>query len=418
MNSPGLQRAVFLLLLAVVTVAFFWVLTPFFGAVFWAVIMALLFNTTFQALLRRLSGRRNLAALLTLLFIMVIVVLPMVLLSTAAANEISTLVARVSAGDINFRAYAQQVLAALPRWMTELMARFDLIDIQSVVEKFSDGLLKSGQAITSQALSIGQNALVFVVNLTVMLYLLFFFLRDGEQLSKLIRQTVPMERAQTHYLANKFSTVVRATVKGNVVVALAQGALGGLAFWALGIHGAVLWGSVMALLSLLPAVGAALIWAPVAIYLLATGSVWQGAALAAWGTLAVGMVDNLLRPILVGKDTKLPDYVVLLTTLGGMSLFGLTGFVIGPTIAAMFMACWAVFTRSEHDAEDHHHGQHSHAAAGHQAPSVKAGSKPMPVQAVEPQWLEDGPIQMLDEDRQGPRTVPMPPPAPGPTHGA
>lgn len=347
MNSPGLQRAVFLLLLAIVTAAFVWVLTPFFGAVFWAVIMALLFNSTFEALLRRLRGRRNLAALLTLLFIILIVVLPTVLLSVAAANEVSTLVAKVSAGDINFRAYAQQVLAALPRWLTDLLARFDLIDIQNVVEKFSDALLKSGQVLTTQALSIGQNALVFVVNLTVMLYLVFFFLRDGEALSHLIRQTVPMERAQTHYLANKFGTVVRATVKGNVVVALAQGALGGLAFWALGIHGAVLWGAVMALLSLLPAVGAALIWGPVAIYLLATGSVWQGAALAAWGALAVGMVDNVLRPLLVGKDTKLPDYVVLLTTLGGISLFGISGFVIGPTIAALFMAAWALFTSDD-----------------------------------------------------------------------
>ncbi|MDR2153459.1 MAG: AI-2E family transporter [Burkholderiaceae bacterium] len=350
MNTPGLQRAVFLLLLAIVTVALAWVLSPFFGAVFWAVIMALLFRSTFRALLGRLGGRRNLAALLTLLLIVLMVVLPMVLLSAAVANEITTLVARVRAGDVNYRAYAQQVLAALPHWLTEQMAQFDLIDIQSVVEKFSDALLKSGQAVTSRALSIGQNALVFMVNLTIMLYLLFFFLRDGEHLSRMLRQAIPMERAQTHYLANKFATVVRATVRGNVVVALAQGVLGGLAFWALDIRGAVLWGSVMALLSLLPAVGAALIWAPVAIYLLATGSIWQGVALIVWGALAVGMVDNLLRPILVGKDTKLPDYVVLLTTLGGISLFGISGFVIGPTIAALFVAAWALFSREEEDA--------------------------------------------------------------------
>jgi len=345
MNSPGLQRTVFLLLLAIATAAFVWVLSPFFGAVFWAVIMALLFSSTFRALLRRLNGRRNLAALLTLLLIVLIVVLPMVLLSISTANEVSALVARVSSGDINFRHYAQQVLEALPKWLTDLMAQFDLIDFQSVVEKFSDALLKRGHALASQALSIGQNALVFVVNLVVMLYLLFFFLRDGDQLARMLRQAVPMDRVQTHYLANKFATVVRATVKGNVLVALAQGALGGLAFWALGIRGAVLWGSIMAILSLLPAVGASLIWGPVAIYLLATGSTWQGVALVVWGMLVVGMVDNLLRPILVGKDTKLPDYVVLLTTLGGISLFGLSGFVIGPTIAALCMAAWALFAR-------------------------------------------------------------------------
>jgi predicted PurR-regulated permease PerM len=351
MNTPTLQRAVFLLLLAIATAAFAWVLSPFFGAVFWAIIMALLFNSTFQAVLRRVGGRRNLAALLTLLLVVLIVVLPMVLFSIAAVNEVSALVARVSAGDVNFRAYAQQVLAALPQWLTDLLARFDLLDlqndIQSLVGTFSDALIKRGQAITSQALSIGQNALIFVINLTVMLYLLFFFLRDGGQLSRTLRETAPMERAQTHYLANKFATVVRATVKGNVLVALTQGALGGMAFWALGIRGAVLWGSVMAFLSLLPAVGASLIWGPVAIYLLATGAVWQSAALTAWGVLVVGMVDSLLRPILVGKDTKLPDYVVLLTTLGGMSLFGLSGFVIGPTIAALCMAAWALFSRDE-----------------------------------------------------------------------
>ncbi|MCL1961816.1 MAG: AI-2E family transporter [Desulfovibrionaceae bacterium] len=350
MNSPGLQRTVFLLLLAVVTAALVWVLSPFFGAVFWAIIMALLFDSTFRALLRRLGGRRNLAALLTLLLIVLIVVLPMVLLGVAAANEVSALVARVNAGDINFRSYAQQVLAARPAWLTEQMTQFDLIDLQSVVEKFSDALLKRGQTIASQALSIGQNALLFVVNLVVMLYLLFFLLRDGEQLSRMFRQAVPMERVQTHYLTSKFATVVRATVKGNVLVALVQGALGGLAFWALGIRGAVLWGSIMAILSLLPAVGASLIWGPVAIYLLATGSLWPGVALVVWGALVIGMMDNLLRPILVGKDTKLPDYVVLLTTLGGLSLFGISGFVIGPTIAALFMAAWALFAREEEQA--------------------------------------------------------------------
>ena len=347
MSTSPLYRIVFLLLLAVVTAAFLAVLAPFFGPIFWAVIMALLFASTFRGILGRVRDRRNVAALLTVALIMLIVILPTVLLISAAANEVSTLVQRVSEGQINFRQYAQQVMAALPKWVTDLMARFNLFDVQSVVGRFSEALIKSGQVLTTQALNIGQNAVLFVINLTLMLYLMFFFLRDGEALWRMIRNAVPMERVQTQYLATKFSTVVRATVKGNVVVALVQGTLGGLAFWALDIHGAVLWGSIMAFLSLLPAVGAALIWAPVAIYMLATGSVWQGVALIAWGALVIGMVDNLLRPVLVGKDTKLPDYVVLLSTLGGISLFGLSGFVIGPTVAALFMAAWALFTRTD-----------------------------------------------------------------------
>lgn len=347
MTASALQRAVFLLLLAAITVAFFWVLAPYSGAVFWAIIMALLFHSTFERLTRALRGRRNAAALLTLTIIVLIVVLPMVFISISLVNEVSALVAHVRAGDINFRAYAQQILDALPPVVRTQMARFDLFDIQNVIEKFSDGLLAGGQALTTRALSLGQNALVFVVNLVVMLYLLFFLLRDGDTLARLVRETVPMAREQTHYLADKFSTVARATVKGNVVVAIVQGLLGGLAFWVLDIRGALLWGVVMAFLSLLPAVGASLVWGPVAIYLLAIGATWQGVALIAWGAAVIGMSDNVLRPLLVGKDTKLPDYLVLLTTLGGMSLFGISGFVIGPTIAAVFMAVWALFRHAE-----------------------------------------------------------------------
>ena len=146
----------------------------------------------------------------------------------------------------------------------------------------------------------------------------------------------------------KFTVVIRATIKGNMVVAMLQGALGGLMLWFLGIGGALLWAVVMAFLSLLPAVGAGLVWVPVAIYLLATGAIWQGVVLIAFGVFVIGMVDNVLRPILVGKDTKMPDYVVLISTLGGIAMFGLNGFIIGPVIAAMFIAVWDIFASSRH----------------------------------------------------------------------
>ena len=179
-----------------------------------------------------------------------------------------------------------------------------------------------------------------------MLYLMFFFLRDGAALSRRIREAIPLEEDIKRNILTKFTTVIRATVKGNIVVAMLQGALGGLIFWFLGIHAPVLWGTLMAFLSLLPAVGAALVWIPVAIYFLATGAVWQGVLLIAFGVLVIGLVDNILRPVLVGKDTKMPDYVVLVSTIGGMSLFGLNGFVIGPVVAAMFMAAWDIFAKA------------------------------------------------------------------------
>jgi predicted PurR-regulated permease PerM len=183
-----------------------------------------------------------------------------------------------------------------------------------------------------------------VISFGVMLYLLFFLLRDGASLSRSISQAIPLSEAYKQHLMRKFTTVIRATVKGNVAVAATQGLLGGLAFWFLGIQGSLLWGVLMAFLSLLPAIGAALIWVPVAVYFLVTGAIWQGVGLTAFCILVIGMVDNIMRPLLVGKDTKMPDYVVLISTLGGMALFGLNGFVIGPLIAALFTAVWDLFT--------------------------------------------------------------------------
>ena len=159
------------------------------------------------------------------------------------------------------------------------------------------------------------------------MYLLFFLLRDGAAVAREIRAAIPLDPPVKARLLERFTTVIRATVKGNVLVAAAQGALGGLAFWVLGVHAPMLWAVVMAFLSLLPAVGAALIWGPVALYLLATGQLWQGFGLIAFGVFVIGLIDNVLRPILVGKDTQMPDYVVLISTVGGLALIGINGFV-------------------------------------------------------------------------------------------
>jgi predicted PurR-regulated permease PerM len=191
-----------------------------------------------------------------------------------------------------------------------------------------------------------------MVGLGIMLYLLFLLLRDGSSLAEQIKKAIPLHGDQKAALFTRFADVVRATVKGGIVVAIVQGALGGIAFWFLGFHAAMLWAVVMAFLSLIPAVGATLVWLPVAIYLLVTGAVWQGIGLSLYGVLVIGLVDNLLRPFLVGKGTKLPDYVVLISTLGGIEVFGLNGFVIGPLIAAMFMVSWEIFSASRGAVQD------------------------------------------------------------------
>jgi predicted PurR-regulated permease PerM len=266
--------------------------------------------------------------------IVVSVLLPMALLTASISQEAAASYERFKSGEIQLSEYFQRAVHVLPQWARPWLDRLGLADLGAVQRKLVDAMGRSSDALTARAFIIGQNTLDFVINFFVMLYVLYFLLRDGKALAAQAQRALPLKPEHTTRVLNQFATVVRATVKGNVVVALVQGALGWLAFWFLGITGALLWGALMALLSLLPAVGAALIWGPVALYLLFTGSIWPGLGLLAWGVVVIGLVDNVLRPILVGKETRLPDYVVLVATLGGLAVFGLSGFVIGPVIAA------------------------------------------------------------------------------------
>ena len=349
-GSSSLEDKFFLYLLVVVSLAFFWVLWPFYGAVFWGAVFAIVFNSLFVRLLRKMPAKRTLAALLTLATILVLVILPVGLISVLLTQETASVYQRVQSGELSFTRYFQQIHSALPQWITNLLDRSGLGNLGLIQARLADSLTQGSQMIATQALSIGQNAFDFFVSFFIMLYLLFFFLRDGGALSRRIKEAIPLEGEIKRSLLIKFTTVIRATVKGNIVVAVLQGALGGLMFWFLGIHAPVLWGTLMAFLSLLPAVGAALVWLPVAVYFLTTGALWQGVLLIAYGVLVIGLVDNILRPVLVGKDTKMPDYVVLVSTIGGMSLFGLNGFVIGPVIAAMFMSAWDIFMKAREEA--------------------------------------------------------------------
>jgi predicted PurR-regulated permease PerM len=341
-NLAGLEDKTFLILVVLVSLAFLWILWPFYGPVFWGAVLAILFIRPHRRLVRSMGRRRTLAALVTVTIVLMMVILPITLITALLVQEGFALYERIQSGELNIGGYFQQLGSFMPAWLSELLERFGLTNLGLNQERLSEGLMKGSQFVATRALSIGQNTFEFIVNIMIVLYLLFFLLRDGDDLTRRIREALPLYPDQQHELLSKFTTVIRATVKGNVVVAIVQGALGGLIFWILGIHAPVLWAVVMAILSLLPAVGSALVWLPVAVYLLITGAIWQGVVLIVFGVLVIGLVDNLLRPVLVGKDTKMPDYVVLISTLGGIAIFGLNGFVIGPVIAAMFMAVWDI----------------------------------------------------------------------------
>ncbi|WP_339447518.1 AI-2E family transporter [Pseudomonas sp. EA_5y_Pfl2_R50] len=347
MNAKSLQFKSLTILLFLVTVAFIWILLPFYGAVFWAVILGILFTPMQRKLQAKFGWQRNLTSLCTLSVCLVIAILPVIIVSVLLVQEGTTVYKNIESGELDIAAYLAQFKHSLPPYFQHLLDRFGMGELNALREKIVKAAMQGSQVLASQAFSFGQGTFEFVVSFFIMLYLLFFFLRDGAELARKVRAAVPLEENHKRRLQLKFNRVVRATVKGNVLVAVTQGALGGAIFWFLDIPSALLWAVLMAFLSLLPAVGAGIVWAPVAVYFLLSGMIWQGMVLGLFGVFVIGLVDNVLRPILVGKDTKMPDYMILISTLGGLAVFGLNGFVIGPLIAALFMSSWALFVETK-----------------------------------------------------------------------
>ncbi len=343
-NSSGPGDKGLLVLLVAVSLVFALILWPFYGVILWAVVLAIVFAPLNRRLLKLMHERRALAAITAVTIIVVLVILPLTLIVAALVEEASGVYKRIESGELNPGQSFRRAFEALPAWAANLAQRFGVTDLGSLQERLSASLAKGSQFMVRQAVNIGQDTLNFVLKLFVTLYLLFFLFRDGDKLSRQLRDAIPLRAEQKRALLDKFTTVIRATVKGNILVALMQGGLGGLIFWILRINAPLLWAVVMAILSLLPAIGAGLVWFPVAIYLLVTGSVARGVVLLAYGVFVISLVDNFLRPILVGKDTRMPDYVVLISTLGGLAVFGINGFVLGPVIAAMFIAAWHIFS--------------------------------------------------------------------------
>jgi predicted PurR-regulated permease PerM len=342
-----LEHHTLIVLLVAVSLGFAAILWPFYGAILWATVLAIVFAPLYRRLLRDMGGRRNLAALVGMLIIVTMVILPLTLTAASLLQEATSLYETIEAGQTDFGQFIQQVVNALPTWATDILDRLGLSNLSEIQQRVSSALVQGSKFLAAQALSIGKGTANFVISLFIMLYLLFFFLRDGSALAKRIKDAIPLPPEQKRALFTKFTIVIRAMFKGTLLVAIVQGALGGLIFWFLGIHAPVLWGVVMGLFSLVPALGAAVVWLPTAIYFLATGSIWEGIVLIAFGAFVIGLVDNLLRPFLVGKDTELPDYLVLISTLGGIAMFGLNGFVIGPVIGAMFIAVWDIFSETQ-----------------------------------------------------------------------
>jgi predicted PurR-regulated permease PerM len=345
-ESPRFEDRVLVGFVIVASLAMAWISWPFFGAILWALVVTIAFAPVHDRLALMMPKRRNTVSLLTLMLVIALVIIPAIIIGSMMVEEALVTYNSLQSREIDLGKILRDVEAAVPKNVRDQAERYGMANIEELQSRLSSILTSGLQLVAKEAVSIGQGAFNFALTLGVMLYLTFFLLRDGRHLTRRIGELVPLRAEQRGALFDKFTTVIRATVKGSVIVAIVQGILGGMLFAFLDIHAALLWGVVMGMLALIPAVGTGLVWAPVGIYLLATGSVWQGVVVLLFGFFVISMVDNVLRPILVGQDTRMPDYVVLLSTLGGLSVLGINGLIVGPVIAAMFIAAWEIFGES------------------------------------------------------------------------
>jgi predicted PurR-regulated permease PerM len=220
---------------------------------------------------------------------------------------------------------------------------------KQIMSRIGGAVSGLGNFIFARASAITAGTLMFFVYFAIMLYAMFFFLRDGPAVIDKILYYLPLDSKDEKKLLNGFRSMARATIKSLVVIGLAQGALAGLALWAAGIPSALFWGTVMAVLSMIPNVGSALVWLPACIFLFIKGNTLAAVLAFLWCALIVGSADNVLRPILVGKDTEVPELLVLVSTLGGLATLGLTGFILGPVTALLFLTIWDIYGQTFRD---------------------------------------------------------------------
>lgn len=349
-ETTSLEHWSFLLIIAGVSILLIWVTWPFIGPVMWATLAAIMFQPLYKWSLRVMRGRRNLAASLSLLIIFIAVLLPAFWLGSVVVGETLGVVNELRENPIDVGAWFEQTYAMLPGSVQQYIEANGWTDMSFIQENLEKVLGESAGIIAQQAVSIGSGALGFFLSFGIGLYVLYFLLRDGARIGETILHSAPIERGIADRLAERFLGIVRAVIKGSGVVGVVQGTLGGIMLAIAGVPSPLLLGVLMSILALIPAVGTALVWAPAGIWLIVIGEVWQGVFVLGAGFIIISSVDNVLRPILVGRDTGIPDWIILVTTLGGISLLGFSGIVLGPLVAGLFLASWGIL--QEQRAED------------------------------------------------------------------
>ena len=342
-SGRNFRTAFVLLLVAAITALFLAVAWPFLKPLLLGAMLAGLCRPLYRWVTRLLGGRRSLASAVTLLILFFLVAGPIsafvgVVINQAlqVSNQAIPWVQQHFGAASNFDAH-DWLVQRFPAAANYVPSQQQIVESVGTAAKSAGGFLVSG----ASRMTAGTAA--FLLDLFVMVYAMFFFFRDGVKILEKIFYYMPLSHDDEARMLQRLVSVTRATVKGTLVIGMIQGTLAGVAFWIAGIEGAAFWGTIMVILSIVPGIGAALVWVPAVIYLFIAGQTLPAILLGAWCAAVVGTVDNILRPILVGKDAKMPDLLILVGTLGGLFLFGPIGFIVGPIVCGLFLTAWDIY---------------------------------------------------------------------------
>ena len=334
-------RKIFLLLLVVAISALF---VQMIHSFLMTILLAAIFSALLSPLYRRLEslfrGRRALASATTTLLFCTVVLGPVLGFFGLVASEAVQVTGLVTPWvEQNFKepSHLLERLSALPG-VKNLEPYHD-----ELIAKIGSAVSSVGQFLFQRLSSITLGTVSFLFQFFLFLYCVFFFVMDGESYLRRFLHYMPLTHEQEMRMLEKFTSVTKATIKGTMVVGVLQGGLAGMAMGVAGLPNWIFWSALMMLLSVIPGLGVALIWVPAVIYLIAIDHLVAAILLTIWCALIVGSIDNVLRPRLVGRDTQMPDLLILFSTLGGLMMFGLAGFLVGPIIAALFLTLWDIY---------------------------------------------------------------------------
>ena len=342
-SGTNLRTAFVLLLVAAVTTLFLAVAWPFLKPLLLGASLAGLFHPLYRWITRLLGGRPSLGAGITLLVLLVLGLGPISVFLGIVVQQALTVSDQAipwlsqhlgAASTFNVSEWLMQRFPALAKYMPSQ---------EQLLAQVGIAAKTAGAFLVSFASRMTATTAAFLLNLFVMLYAMFFFFKDGHKILERIFYYLPLNDEDERRMLARFTSITRATIKGTLLIGIIQGALAGIAFRVAGIEGAALWGTIMTILSIIPGIGAPLVLVPVVIFLYVNGRYLTATLLLVWCGAVVATIDNFLRPVLVGRDAKMPDLLILIGTLGGLFLFGPMGFIVGPIICGLFLTVWDIY---------------------------------------------------------------------------